>query len=60
MKKYIVPEVEFVELSNHQILTTSCNPYYCPNMYGDSCAGHCYTDTVCTANTCTQDICYAP
>ncbi len=44
MKKYTVPEVEFVELSNHQILTTSCSPYVCPNMFGDSCAGKTYCD----------------
>jgi len=42
MKEYIAPEVEFVSFSSHQIITTSCNPYNCPNMYGDSCAGHVY------------------
>lgn len=56
MKKYIVPEVEFVSFSNQQILTTpSCSPYNCPTMYGDSCANKTYCDNY-TDPDCTDDV----
>ena len=55
MKKYIVPDVEFVSFSNQEIITTSCPTYECPSMYGDSCSSKTYcpshTDSDCPDDT---------
>ena len=47
MKEYTSPEVEFVDLEDTDIVTTSppCNPYACPNMFGNTCSGNPYAGT---------------
>ena len=41
MKKYAEPKVEFVELEDSNVITESygCDPYVCPNSYGNTCTG---------------------
>ena len=45
MKRYVSPEVEFVEFDsydNMDIATSECDGYVCPNMYGGTCSGNPY------------------
>ena len=59
MSTFDKPQAEFIEFANDEIITSGCNPYRCPNMYGQACSGHCYWDTTpdpgCPADTCYTD-----
>ena len=57
MKKYNRPSAEFIVLANnHIVMASSCDPYNCPNMYGSTCSGHCYTNTAPPPSDCPDDI----
>ena len=43
MKKYVSPEVEFVEIGeNNNVDIITASPYNCPNNYGSTCTGNPY------------------